>query len=226
MKKSIPAILLAGLTLSACLPAFLQSPSAAPTVDTQATISAGLTGTSAAQAPLATATATATRRIEQTATSTASPTETATETPTATTTVDATGTFGTPVDGLALTPTNVTGTPGTPGVLIVATSSGGSATATLGAQFYGTQPPDLPFGRLTLINKAKAEAYVSIQCTTRDGQTSILEYPVPKRVKVRVPAGSCSYVAWVGGRKMSGSFHLGVGSEKTLTLYKDRIAIK
>jgi len=76
------------------------------------------------------------------------------------------------------------------------------------------------------VNKAKAEVYVSLQCTTKDGYETIIEYPVPKTQAVKVPAGSCGYVVWAGGKQMSGGFRLGIQEEITLTIYKDRIEIQ
>jgi hypothetical protein len=79
---------------------------------------------------------------------------------------------------------------------------------------------------LKLINRSKSEVYISLQVVTTDGQISILEYPVPRRLEIQAPAGKYIYVAWVGGNKMSGHFSLGRGNEKTITIYKDRIAIR
>jgi hypothetical protein len=131
--------------------------------------------------------------------------------------------FATYTTGTVVIPTDVTGTPGTPFLPI---PDAGSSTPTLFPRFYGTQPPAVPFGSLKLINKSKSEVYISLQCVTADGQVSILEYPVPRRVSVHAPAGKYIYVAWVGGRKMTGQFSLGKSTEKIITIYKDRIAIK
>jgi hypothetical protein len=84
----------------------------------------------------------------------------------------------------------------------------------------------LPSGKIVLINKSKSEVYISLQCTTQDGYNTILEYPVPKRVNTRGPAGWYSYVAWVGGVQMTGGFHLGRQGEVVITINKDRIVVK
>lgn len=221
MRKIYFVILIAGLASNACLPAFLQ-PAVSPTedIDVQATIAAGLTFASQSLEPEATPSLAPSATRTRTATVTASVTNTVTSSTPAT---QSETPFATITTGTASTPTNVTGTPGTPGL---GTATNSSPTSTLFPRFYGTQPPAIPFGRLKLINRSKAEAYISIQCVTADGQVSIIEYPVPRRLEVRAPAGKCIYVAWVGGRKMSGSFSLGKSSEKTITLYKDRIGIK
>jgi hypothetical protein len=222
MNKRTLVTLIAGLTVIACLPTDLLPAFENPaTPDSQATIAAGLTDAVQTIIPEDTQTpdptATRTRTPTATRTTTRTP-ETSTEAVASTETV-----FSTPASGTPATATNITGTPGT-AVLWTATS--GSPTATLQSRFYGTQPPAIDFGRLRLINKSKAEAYISIQCVTPGGQVSIIEYPVPRRLNVKAPAGKCIVVAWVGGRKMSGSFSLGKSSEKTITMYKDRIAIK
>lgn len=92
-------------------------------------------------------------------------------------------------------------------------------------QFYGTRPPYLPFGKIILINKSKTEAYISLQCTTLDGQVTILEYPVKGSVEAKAPAGRYLYVAWVGGKKFVGNFRLAKDQDLTIKLYKDQVTI-
>lgn len=99
-------------------------------------------------------------------------------------------------------------------------------TETLHPQHYGTMPPNLPFGQIMLINKSKAEVYISLQCTTKDGYTTIIEYPVGRQIEINAPAGKYVYVAWVGGNKIIGKFGLDKSQGLTLTIYKDRIEIK
>jgi hypothetical protein len=94
-------------------------------------------------------------------------------------------------------------------------------------QYYGTMPPKLPSGYITMINMSKSEAYVSLQCTTKDGYVTIIEYPVGgSRVSTSAVAGKYVYVASVGGKKMTGNFRLGESQDLTLIIYKDRIEIK
>lgn len=102
----------------------------------------------------------------------------------------------------------------------------GTATETAHPIFYGTLPPDLPSGSITIINKSKAEVYISLQCSTPDGHKSILEYPVPKLVKDVVPAGKYVYVVWVGGKKLVGNFSLGKRDDVVITIFKDQVKIK
>jgi hypothetical protein len=104
-------------------------------------------------------------------------------------------------------------------------SIGATPTQTLHPRFYGTVPPDKPFGKITLSNKAKAEAYISLQCEDRDGKVTILEYPVRGQFDVKAPAGSYLFVAWVGGRKMTGTFHLGSNNDITIKLYRNKVVV-
>jgi len=163
------------------------------------------------------------------------PEPTATQPNTATSTETATASITetlTPDPNITVTETGivVTGTPFTPtttvtGTLPTATQFNPTATVTLHARFFGTLPPALPSGKVKLINRSKAEAYISMHCTTVDGYTTIIEYPVVGRMGVSAPAGKYTYVAWVGGRQFQGSFNLGKGDEVEITLFKDKITI-
>ncbi len=136
--------------------------------------------------------------------------------PTVTGTITATGTITTP----GTSTVTVTGTlPTTTGTITI------TPTDPMVPRFYGTQPPYVDFGKIKLVNQAKADVYVSFQCTTRDGYLVIVEYPVGGTIKVNVPAGHCIYVAWVGGRKFEGSFSLGRFEELTMTFKKKSVTI-
>lgn len=80
-------------------------------------------------------------------------------------------------------------------------------------------------GTVTLSNKANADVYVSLQGTTNDGTNVIREYPVDGKISARIPAAWYTYVAWVGGVKFVGGFHLGGGSEQTITFYKNEVVV-
>jgi hypothetical protein len=100
-------------------------------------------------------------------------------------------------------------------------------TATNHFQYYGTMPPNLPSGTVWLKNASKAEGYISLQCTTSDGYSTVIEYPVGRSVvKASAPAGSYVYVAWVGGKKFTGKFRLSKNGESTITMYKDKVTAK
>jgi hypothetical protein len=94
-------------------------------------------------------------------------------------------------------------------------------------QYYGTMPPNLPSGYISMINMSKADVYISLQCTTQDGYVTIIEYPIGgSRVSTSAPAGKYVYVASVGGKKITGNFRLDKLQDLTLIIYKDRIEIK
>ena len=107
-------------------------------------------------------------------------------------------------------------------------TAAGQVTAiwTLAIRTYGTLPPAVPSSQVTLINKANAEAYISLQVTMPNGEYSIIEYPVEGRVRIQAPVGSYLYVAWVGGRKLVGEFRLHNNDDLSITLFKDRVQIK
>ena len=100
------------------------------------------------------------------------------------------------------------------------------ASPTPGVLTYGTLPPAVPFSYVTLINRARTQAYISLQVVTAEGGPTILEYPVRGQIEIKAPTGHYLYVAWVGGRKMVGEFRLQKNEDLTITLYRDRVEIK
>ena len=116
-------------------------------------------------------------------------------------------------------PANVTATP-------TLVPSQVTAIWTLAVRKYGTLPPLVPFSQVTLINKAKTEAYISLHVDLPQGGNTVIEYPVEGRIKIDAPVGFYSYVAWVGGNKMVGNFRLHHNDDLSITLYKDKVVIK
>jgi hypothetical protein len=232
MKKKFFLLFVLCVFLSACMPASLQpngtSPTPAPKVDIQATVALS---------------------VEQTLQSLPSPTQQPTHTPLVMT---ATSTLMLPTPTSSITPTLAATIQQSPTLrTLTATQGTGTVTLTLGTvgtlpfsatpnpafsvtptatnhfQYYGTMPPNLPSGTIWLRNVSKADSYVSLQCTTTDGYVTIIEYPVGRStVKADAPAGKYVYVAWVGGKKFTGSFKLGKFQELTITMNKDRVGIK
>jgi hypothetical protein len=199
--------------LSACIPLSIPGqPTAAPVVDT-GTTDAALAATMAAETLNALPTPTLAP-----ATDTPPPTATQTDSPTATEAAPQTPT----ADPSATSLMTVT----VAGTLSTSTPVNPTATETLHPRFYGTLPPAIPFGKITLVNRAKADVYVSLQCTTVDGHKTIIEYPVFGRLNVSAPAGSYVYVAWVGGRQFQGSFRLGKGEDLAITFNRDKITVQ
>jgi hypothetical protein len=109
-----------------------------------------------------------------------------------------------------------------------ATFPAGSATTTHtpAVLTYGTLPPAVPYAYITLVNRAKTQAYISLQVVTAQGGPTIMEYPVRGRIRVEAPVGQYLYVAWVGGRKMVGEFRLHREDDLEIFLYRDRIEIQ
>lgn len=99
-------------------------------------------------------------------------------------------------------------------------------TPTLGILKHGTLPPAVAFNSITLLNRSKVQAYISLQVTTVEGYYTIIEYPVVGKVKIKVPLGSYVYVAWVGGNKMTGSFRLSSADNLVITLFKDKVTVR
>ena len=227
MKKPLFVVLILSLALSACLPAFLQQQPAAnnstgeaPQVNIQET-AAAMAGTMAVQtiAALPTPTLVAPSKVVAIPLTSTVP---ATVNPgiLVTTTLPTSSPTATAVTATATPPVNMATQTPTPG------SGLATPTVTLHVRYYGTLPPKLPYGFITLSNKSKAEAYISLQCTTTDGYTTILEYPVKGTFDVNAPTGKYRYVAWVGGNKMTGDFSLSKRQELFITLYKDEVSIK
>jgi hypothetical protein len=98
-------------------------------------------------------------------------------------------------------------------------------TWTLAVRTYGTLPPLVPFGHIALINKAKAEAYISLHVDL-DGSNTVIEYPVRGTKLIQAPLGFYQYVAWVGGREMVGEFSLHKDENLEIILYRDKIVVR
>jgi hypothetical protein len=225
--KKMPFLLAAlCLTLSACIPAALQPQSASPApisdADIQATVAAQVEQT--IQALPTPSLAPSNTPVVVTATN--APTQTQTQvvaTPTATQNsnlLTLTATLGT-----------VTVTVGTVGTLpFTATFNPAlsvTPTGTSHYQYYGTMPPNLPSGYISLFNMSKRDAYISLQCSTLDGYETVIEYPVGgSTINTSAPAGQYVYVAWIGGKKFSGSFKLGKLEELKILMYKDHVEVK
>lgn len=85
---------------------------------------------------------------------------------------------------------------------------------------YGHVPEGTPYSSVRLVNKSSSpDIYVSLQGETRDGIRVIYEYPVGSFLRVKVPTGDYTYVAWVNEQKFVGYFHLGQGTDRTVTFF-------
>jgi hypothetical protein len=211
MKRSLLAIA-ALLVIGGCLP-FSPVPNPAPSVDVAATAAANVQ-TSVVQTLTAQPTntfvpASATLEPTLTAEATLSPMLSPTAVVEAATGVTATFDI--------VTSTNV--------IMTAVPAGAASMTPTLGVLTYGTLPPAVPFSNVTLINRSKRQAYISLQVVTAQGGPTIIEYPVRGQIKIQAPTGQYLYVAWVGGREMVGEFRLHKDQDLSIILYKDRVEI-
>lgn len=224
MKRLLFLSIMLSLLVSACLPAFSQPQDVGPTpiseVDLQGT-AAVLSQQTLQSLPTTTSLPSETPVIVTPSPTVTQPTPTETVNPVLLT-LTATLLAGTPADGTgtAVTGTVTTGSAtGTPVAAAVATGSPQPL-------FYGTLPPDLPYGTINFFNKSQVEVYISLRCVTRDGYVTILEYPVKKNFKASAPAGKYTYIAWVGGRQFDGSFSMDKDGFITITFFKNRITVK
>jgi hypothetical protein len=222
MRRRIFFVVLAlSVALSACMPGL--SPITAG--DSQAT-SVALARTQAALtlASLPTPTIQPSNTPLPTFTNTPAPSATQAPTKTATTAPETTGTAS-----VAATSTLAgTGTGTAPvGTITVTLAVSGTATVTRtptpGPLLWGTVPPEVPFGFVTLVNLSNDMAYISFHCKLENGLTSYLEYPVYATLKVKIPAGPCHYVAWVKGQQFIGDVHIKKFEEYTFTFKPKKV---
>ena len=236
MKKGLSWLTVFCFALSACVPGVSKTSTVSPApvseVDLQAT--AAILSQQTLQALPSPTLAPSQTAVLLTATSTPTlPTPTETQNPImlSLTATLGTGTVTANIQNPGTLPFTATLSSIAPGISATSTITPNPAfsatpTETLHPQHYGTMPPNIPFGQITLINKSKAEADISLQCTTKDGNVTIIEYPVGRSMQINAPAGKYVYVAWVGGKKIVGKFGLDKSQEMTLTIYKDRVQIK
>lgn len=218
MKKTVVVL---GLSLALWLGACSQLPGFTPTPGTAPTPTVDLFKTAVAQTLTALPTLVTAPVTDTAVIPIASSTLPATDTPAASSTppTEQTTTPAIATSTPTPVPANVTATP---------TLVTGQVTAiwTLAVRTYGTLPPLVPFSHITLVNKAKTEAYISLHVDIPDGGNTVIEYPVKGRIKIEAPIGFYRYVAWVGGNKMVGSFRLHSSDDLSITLYRDKVVIK
>lgn len=231
MKKLFVLIFLLAFSVSACLPAALQpqADGSTPIPENILQVTAAVLAQQTLQSmPTQTALPSNTPAVNtpsQTPSQTAIPvTATETQNPVLLTLTATLGT-GTVAPGTVIPAELSTGT-------IAALPAGSSNTATPSGpttphpQFFGTLPPEIPSGLIVLNNKSETEVYISLRCETSKGNVTILEYPVKRIIDVEAPIGQYTYVAWVGGRQMTGAFSLGHEGVIKIDIFKNRITIK
>ena len=217
MKKTFILILSLLIFSTACLP--VAAPTAAnPEVDLQATIDS-IVQTAAAQTLAAQPTSTNAPATDTGTPIMASPSTDITITVSNTPAPNLTTTPVTATNGPSGNP-NITSTPTT------GTSAGEiTLTPTLGVLTYGTLPPAVPSSTVYLVNKSKAQAYISLQLSDTEAKGAILEYPVQNTVKIKAPIGNYLYVVWVGGKKLTGTLKVRKNNDLSITIYKDKVVI-
>lgn len=154
-----------------------------------------------------------------------SPTLEATVTATSVASSSTPETSSTLAPNLTTTPVTATSGPGDNPTATKAVSGNLTVTPTPGILLYGTLPPAVPSVKITVVNKSRAQAYISLQNRPPDGAAAYLEYPVRNQVRVDAPLGYYVYVVWVGGRKIVGEFTLHKDDDLTITIYKDKVEI-
>lgn len=105
-------------------------------------------------------------------------------------------------------------------VLYIPSGGGTTYTSTTESQplSYGNVPAGTEYSHVRLVNKSQSrEIYVSLQGETMDGIRVIYEYPVEGSLKVKIPTGDYTYVAWVNEQEFVGYFRLRKGSDRTIT---------
>ena len=229
MKKTVIIGLIVAFALGACvLPAIPapntgSTPNTGPTADVAGTVDAVLK-TAVAQ----------TLTTQPTITS-APPTDTPVATDTPITFVEASPVPGitesspatlTSIPDLTTTPATATSGPADSTTTATLAAAPSTLIPTLTIRTYGTLPPAVPSGNITLVNKAKTQAYISLQVTSIDGRYAIIEYPVVGTISIKAPTGFYLYVAWVGGNKMVGNFRLRGNEDLSIILYKDKVVIQ
>jgi hypothetical protein len=215
MNKILIPILTLTVMTAACLPV-ATPPAPASQVDTQATIDS-IVNTAVALTQAAQPTSTTAPIIETATPSSTPPPTDITVTLETTLVPNLTTTPATATSG-AEDPSTSTPTAGSSGVITL--------TPTLGVLTYGTLPPAVPSSPVTLVNKSKAQAYISLQLCDTVAAGAILEYPVQSTVKIKAPLGNYIYVVWVGGRQLTGTLKVNSGTELKITIYKDKVTVQ
>ena len=98
-------------------------------------------------------------------------------------------------------------------------------TPTPGPLLYGTVPPEVPYGRVHLINLTSEMVYIAFHCTLENGLTSYLEYPLYARITVSIPTGPCHYVAWVKGQQFTGDIRVKILEKYTFTFKNQKVIV-
>lgn len=214
-------VLVLSIALSACAPGL--SPIAAG--DSQATaIALARTQAALTLMSLPTPTLPPSNTPLPTFTNTTAPSATKRATKTATNTPEMTGTTsGAGTSTLAGAGTGTAPAATNTVTVVVSGTATVTRTPTPGPLLWGTVPPEVPFGFVTLVNLTNDMVYISFHCKLESGLTSYLEYPVYATLKVKLPSGPCHYVAWVKGQQFTGDVHIKKFEEYTFTFKPQKV---
>ena len=223
MKRLALASLVLFLAMMACSPFAIPLSAADSQATSMALIETQAALTMAAKptlVPSNTPQPTATMLVPPSATSTSAPTETSTATLEGAASASPTVT----VEGSTTTPSATA----SPTASATATFSG-TITATLtftpGALIYGTIPPEVPYGYVTLKNLSNDMVYIAFRCAMTNGLTSLLEYPVYSVVKEKMPTGVCQWTAFVKNQEFKGELHVKKFEEYTFTFKPKKVTV-
>lgn len=227
MKRLALASLALFLAMMACSPFAVPLSAADSQATSMASIQTQAALTMAAkptQRPSRTPEPTATLLVAPTETSTSAPSDTATSAPPTDGSVSATSSLTLTVAGPTATPSATS----SPTASATATLSG-TVTVTLtftpGVLTYGTIPPEVPYGYVTLKNLSNDMVYISFRCAMTNGLTSLLEYPVYSVVKEKLPTGTCQWTAFVKNQEFKGELHVKKFEEYTFTFKPKKVTI-
>ena len=235
MKKILFVGALAILSLSACVPDFLNSSSEAATsapVDVAATVeeaantqaaqtfaALGAIATNIQELPTNEPAATATEVASSTDTTTATLTETPNGTLTITETPDGTLPAATVTEAPDGTLTVATAT-----LDITATSAFPSPTSPIS---INEPPASVPRYKINVENSTKVRVYISLQGSSEGGYNPIIEYDLAPReeIKLTVPEGYYASIVYVGKDPMINYFGVYKNNSVTIDISKDSVKV-
>jgi len=102
-----------------------------------------------------------------------------------------------------------------------ATPSVNNTPAPISSPLEWNVTPLEPSGKIKIVNKSNSKTsipYISLHCTRKDGTTAYLEYSVENKITAKAPVGSYYYVAFVNGKKFTGSFKVVEGGGATIVI--------
>ncbi len=87
-------------------------------------------------------------------------------------------------------------------------------------------PANTIYEVIVINNQSGTQVDISLHCTTIHGLQTVLEYNHVKHLIIQAPQGYYVYVAYVGGKMLSGGFSFLTQSKRSITIYRDRVVIQ